>query len=101
MAVSAVDGSYIGHVDEAETRVPRTSRGPQGFSVESGRWDITGFFDPESLTGELRVRDTGNGAIVQAVESSTQRLLVAQEAQDLLFTHRVNERTIAVYEISE
>lgn len=98
---SIVDGSYIGLADNAETRISRPSVGPRDFSVASGKWQFTGTIDPASLTGELQVRDAASGTILQTVQSSAQRPLIATEAPDRLFTHRVNERTIAVYEIFE
>ena len=93
------DGSYIGQADDRETRGRRDSGGPKEFSIASGLWRFTSVIDPSSRTGELMVSGT-NRAVVQRLESSAQIPLVASGDPGLLFTYRVDERTIAVYKIS-
>ncbi|MBV1927263.1 MAG: hypothetical protein KUG62_08890 [Rhodobacteraceae bacterium] len=95
------DGSYGGHMDDAETRVSRANSRTREFSVTFAAWQFTGEVDPTSLTGEFRVSDAESGAIIQSLESSTQIPVVASEELRVLFTHRVDARQIAVYTIAQ
>lgn len=93
------DGAYMGHTDDVETRVGNDNSRTRDFSIPFNEWEITGEVDRASLTGSLTVSDVDSGAIIQTLESSTQTPIMFSEELGLLFTHRVDARQIAVYDV--
>lgn len=95
------NGSYVGYMDDVETRVSRDNSHPIALSIPFKEWQFTGEVDPTNRKGTLKVSDTDSGEIIQTLESSTQTPVVASEELGLLFTHRLDKRQIAVYRITQ